>query len=84
VRIDDVHPSTAPDDLLGIEEGKINDTRLYRCLDRLLTHKTKLERHLTRRHDPRYGLIQPGVMEAAHMSKGLADGHVPHHGAHGQ
>jgi hypothetical protein len=29
-------------------------------------------------------LIQPGVMEAAHMSKGLADGHVPHHGAHGQ
>ena len=44
------YPSTALDDLLGIEEGKINDTRLYRCLDRLLPHKTKLERHLTRRY----------------------------------
>src|SRR6266705_2089376 len=39
------YPSTALDDLLGIEEGKINDTRLYRCLDRILPHKTKLERH---------------------------------------
>ena len=44
------YPSTALDDLLGIEEGKINDTRLYRCLDRLLPHKTKLEQHLTRRY----------------------------------
>jgi len=44
------YPSTALDDLLGVEEGKINDTRLYRCLDRLLPHKTKLERHLTRRY----------------------------------
>jgi len=44
------YPSTALDDLLGIETGKINDTRLYRCLDRLLPHKTKLERHLTRRY----------------------------------
>jgi transposase len=44
------YPSTALDDLLGIEAGKINDTRLYRCLDRLLPHKTKLERHLTRRY----------------------------------
>lgn len=44
------YPSTALDDLLGIEEGKINDTRLYRCLDRLLPHKTKLERHLTGRY----------------------------------
>ena len=26
------YPSTALDDLLEIEEGKINDTRLYRCL----------------------------------------------------
>ena len=41
---------TALDDLLGIEAGKINDTRLYRCLDRLLPYKTKLERHLTRRY----------------------------------
>lgn len=28
------YPSTALGDLLAIEEGKINDTRLYRCLDR--------------------------------------------------
>ena len=44
------YPATALDDLLGIEAGKINDTRLYRCLDRLLPHKTALERHLTRRY----------------------------------
>ena len=44
------YPSTALDDLLGIAEGKINDTRLYRCLDRLLPHKTKIERHLTCRY----------------------------------
>src|SRR5262245_9331566 len=29
------YPATALDDLLGIAEGKVNDTRLYRCLDRL-------------------------------------------------
>src|SRR6201998_4182298 len=29
------YPSTALDDLLHIGKGKINDTRLYRCLDRL-------------------------------------------------
>jgi transposase len=44
------YPSTALDDLLEIEEGKINDTRLYRCLDRILPHKTKLERHLKQRY----------------------------------
>ena len=44
------YPSTSLDDLLGIEEGKINDTRLYRCLDLLLPHKSELERHLTRRY----------------------------------
>src|ERR1700676_513725 len=44
------YPSTALDDLLGIAEGKINDTRLYRCLDRILPHKTKLERHLKERY----------------------------------
>jgi hypothetical protein len=36
------YPSTALDDLLGIVEGKINDTRLYRCLDRILPQKTKV------------------------------------------
>jgi transposase len=43
-------PSTALDDLLGVEASKINDTRLYRCLDRILPHKTKLERHLKDRY----------------------------------
>lgn len=44
------YPSTSLDDLLGIEEGKINDSRLYRCLDLLLPHKSELEWHLTRRY----------------------------------
>jgi hypothetical protein len=45
------YPSTALDDLLGIEEGKINDTRLYRCLDQIL----KLERHLKQRYGELFG-----------------------------
>jgi transposase len=49
------YPSTALDDLLGIEEGKINDTRLYRCLDRILPHKSKLERHLKDRYGALFG-----------------------------
>ncbi len=49
------YPSTALDDLLGIGEGKINDSRLYRCLDRLLPHKTKLERHLKERYGELFG-----------------------------
>jgi transposase len=49
------YPSTALDDLLGIEEGKINDTRLYRCLDRILPHKTKLEYHLKQRYGELFG-----------------------------
>src|SRR5260370_38493649 len=43
------------DDLLEIEEGKINDTRLYRCLDRMLSHKTKLEQHLKQRYGELFG-----------------------------
>jgi hypothetical protein len=49
------YPSTALDDLLEMEEGKINDTRLYRCLDRILPHKTKLERHLKNRYGELFG-----------------------------
>jgi len=49
------YPSTALDDLLEIEDGKINDTRLYRCLDRILPHKTKLERHLKERYGALFG-----------------------------
>jgi len=44
------YPTTALDDLLQIPEGSLNDTRLYRCLDRLIAHKTKLERHLRERY----------------------------------
>ena len=49
------YPATALDDLLGIEEGKLNDTRLYRCLDRILPHKTALERHLKERYGELFG-----------------------------
>ena len=49
------YPATALDDLLSIEDGKLNDTRLYRCLDRMLPHKTKLERHLKRRYGELFG-----------------------------
>src|SRR5947207_13985435 len=49
------YPSTALDDLLEIEDGKINDTRLYRCLDRIVPHKTKLERHLKERYGALFG-----------------------------
>ena len=49
------YPSTALDDLLEIEEGRINDTRLYRCLDRILPHKTALERHLQQRYGELFG-----------------------------
>jgi transposase len=49
------YPSTALDDLLKIDEGKINDTRLYRCLDRILPHKTELERHLKNRYGELFG-----------------------------
>lgn len=44
------YPTTALDDLLRIPEGKINDSRLYRCLDRLLRHKTRIEQHLKQRY----------------------------------
>ena len=43
-------PATALDDLLGIDAVQINDTRLYRCLDRLLPHKGALEQHLKQRY----------------------------------
>src|SRR5213594_3662232 len=49
------YPDTALDDLLRIEEGKINDTRLYRCLDRLLPHKKALEQHLKQRYGELFG-----------------------------
>ena len=42
-------PATALGDLLGIEADKVNDTRLYRCRDHLLPHKTQREQHLKQR-----------------------------------
>ena len=44
------YPTTALDDLLHVPEGAINDSRLYRTLDRLLPQKTALERHLPARY----------------------------------
>jgi transposase len=44
------YPATALDDLLDIEDGKVDDSRLYRCLDRIVPHKTKLEQHLRNRY----------------------------------
>jgi len=44
------YPSTALDDLLGIDPAQVNDSRLYRCLDRLIPHKRKFERHLAERY----------------------------------
>src|SRR5215469_966492 len=44
------YPSTALEDLLHIEKDKINDTRLYRCLDRLLPPKSKIEQRLKQRY----------------------------------
>jgi transposase len=41
--------TTALEDLLGLASEKLNDDRLYRALDRLLPHKTEIERHLVKR-----------------------------------
>ena len=49
------YPATALGDVLHIEEGKINDTRLYRCLDRILPQKTRLEQHLRQRYGELFG-----------------------------
>jgi transposase len=43
-------PSTALDDVLHVDARQINDSRLYRCLDRILPLKTELERHLKERY----------------------------------
>ena len=40
------YPATALGDVLHIEDRNINDTRLYRGLDRILPQKIKLEQHL--------------------------------------
>jgi transposase len=40
---------TALDVLLGLDPAKVNDDRLYRTLDQLLTHKDALQKHLKAR-----------------------------------
>jgi transposase len=43
---EDWYRRTALSDLLGIDPAAIHHTRLYQGLDKLLAHKTELERHL--------------------------------------
>src|ERR1700674_3195939 len=84
------YPSTALDDLLEIAEGKINDTRLYRCLDRILPHKTKLEQHLKQRYGELFGAefdvllydltstyVEGGAEKNPMMSRGYSRDHRP-------
>jgi transposase len=49
------YPAAALDDLLHIEEGKLNDNRLYRCLDKLVDHKDRIEGHLKQRYGELFG-----------------------------
>jgi hypothetical protein len=58
------YPSTALDDLLEIEEGKINDTRLYRCLDRILIPGP------SSRSSPRSFHVGAGQVEQQHIEFG--------------
>jgi hypothetical protein len=44
--VDDLYERSPLADFLGIPEGKMNDNRLYRALDKLLPHKPGLEKHL--------------------------------------
>src|ERR1041385_6047830 len=82
------YPSTALDDLLAIEDGKINATRLYRCLDRILPQKTKLERHLKQRYGELFGaefdvllydLTSTYVEGAAERNPMMRRGYSPDH-----
>jgi hypothetical protein len=50
-----LYPSTSLLDLLEIDEGKISDTVLYRCPERILPPKTELERHLKERCGELFG-----------------------------
>jgi len=49
------YAKTALDDLLGASEEKINDDRLYRALDRMLSHKDALCNHLQKRYGELFG-----------------------------
>ncbi len=49
------YPTTALDDLLHIKAGKLNDSRLYRCLDKLVAHKDRIEGQLKQRYGELFG-----------------------------
>lgn len=44
-----IYEASALAELLGVPAEKVNEDRLYRTLDRLLPHKTALEKHLKQR-----------------------------------
>ena len=44
-----LYRKTALEDLLAIPVEKVNDDRLYRALDRLIPHKSRVEQHLRQR-----------------------------------
>ena len=46
---EDFYRQTALADILGVPDGKVNESRLYRTLDALLPHKEALETHLKNR-----------------------------------
>ena len=84
------YPATALDDLLEIAEGKINDSRLYRCLDRILPHKRKLEQHLKQRYGELFGAefevllydltstyVEGAAEKNAMMARGYSRDHRP-------
>lgn len=48
--------STALDDLLGLSQTQVNDTRLYHGLDRLVGHKDALCAHLMERYRQWFGV----------------------------
>jgi len=50
------YEKTALPELLGVPADKVDDNRLYRCLDRLLDHKEDLERHLKETLGKLFGL----------------------------
>jgi len=48
-------PRTALPALLGLPADKVDDNRLYRCLDAILPHKERIEEHLAGRGRELYG-----------------------------
>jgi len=75
---------------LHIAKGKINDTRLYRCLDRLLPLKSEIEKHLKQRfgelfqaefdvllYDLTSTYVEGAAEENAMMRRGYSRDHRP-------